>query len=282
MASYKPVIAAVIVLGFLALTGCGSSGGTSRDPLASGQQGNDTGTTPSNQTQNNGSVIMFTSAAGTMPGSQTNLLTAVTKEIDPGAAPAVTFLQLIPFKLTDAGGNPRPGVPVRASVYSLTTLNPDDVAIGFLMPPVTEATQQTVTTDSAGQGIFSAAITLASPTAGSSNTVAVVFKAESGDTPATIAYVGNTYSVTAKLPTPAITPTSAAFGSATELRFTISGGSKPYTVSSSNTQRVTATMLADGTTVSVQLADPGDWTGSVTISVTDASGKTASATVTRQ
>jgi hypothetical protein len=191
----------IITICMLALLpmGCGGSNGTAADPLATNQPG--ANTAPSAD----GSVIMFTSAAGTAPGSQTDLLTPAEKEVDGAAWGAwADFLQLIPFKLVDAQGNPRPGVQVTLSLYSITTRNPGDVTIAFLVPPISEPNQQTITTDSAGQGIFNVTVGLAVPGPGSTDTVAVVFKAVSGDSFPISAYVGNTYSISAKaLPAPA-------------------------------------------------------------------------------
>ncbi|MDD2580841.1 MAG: hypothetical protein PHR66_02490 [Desulfuromonadaceae bacterium] len=232
-------------------------------------------------------VIMFTSAAGTTPGSQTNLLTPGIKEVDPTLSPAWTFMQLIPFKLTDSNGNPRVGVPVTLSVYSITALDssgkpdPSLVKIDFLVLPISESNQETITTDSAGQGIFNTAVTLTTPPPGGVNTVDVVFKAVTNDAIPVTAYVGNSYTLSSKLPTLTIAPGSASFGSATDITFTISGGVPPYSVTSNNTARVTAALQPDGVTVAAHLVDTTAWTGSVTITATDSASQTASATVTR-
>ncbi len=148
-----------------------------------------------------GGVIMFTSAAGLEPGGQVNILTPVTEEVDSSLGLNWQYQQLIPFKVTDSNSNPRVGVPVTISVYSISTLNPDDVKVDFLVPPVTEATQQTITTDSAGQGIFNARINVGNPPAGGAITVAVVFKAVTNDPIPVTAYVGNTYTFKGKAPT---------------------------------------------------------------------------------
>ncbi|HBG07422.1 MAG: hypothetical protein A2075_00915 [Geobacteraceae bacterium GWC2_58_44] len=277
MRYYKIAFFVLLSVVMLALAGCGSSNsGNPADPLADGTPG--TGETPRPSAAGN---ILFTSAAGTAPGSQTNLLVPMDKEVDPALGTAWNFLQLIPFKLTDTNGNRRIGVPVTLSVYSITTLDPDDVVIDFLVPPVTETNQQTVTTDSAGQGIFNVSVTLATPTPGGVNAVDVVFKAVTNDATPVTAYVGNSYSLTSRLPTLVLTPSAASFGTATAITFTVVGGSAPYNVTSNNTARVTATLQADGSTVAAQLVDASAWTGSVTISVTDSAGQSASATVTR-
>ena len=227
-------------------------------------------------------VIMFTDNAGLTPGGQSNLIAVVSKEVDQ-SFPAWDFLQLIPFKLTDSNGNPRVNVPVTISVYSITTLRPSDVTVDFLVPPVTEPNQQTITTDSAGQGIFNATVTLTTPPPSGVNIVDVVFKAVTNDVLPVAAYVGASYTLTAKPPAAlAITPTTTAFGTTTGVAFTIAGGQKPYHISSSNTARVTATLLADGVTVLAQLVDATDWTTPVVISVTDSAGQSISATVSRQ
>ena len=150
-----------------------------------------------------GGVIMFTDKAGLAAGGQSNMFDKSNHEVDPTLSSAFDIMQLIPFKLTDSNGNPRVGVPVTISVYSITTLNPNDVLIDFLVSPVTEPSQQTFTTDSAGQGIFNARIRLTTPVAGATNVVDIVFKAVTNDAIPVIAYVGGQYSLTSKLPAPA-------------------------------------------------------------------------------
>lgn len=260
----------------LAVAGCGSSNsGNQNDPLAGG------GTGPGGPGTATNGRIMFTSAAGIAPDEQTNLLTPASKEVDPAIITSLDFLQLIPFKLTDTEGKARAGVPVKLSVYSITSGNPDDVTIDFQVPPSSEPAQQTVTTDSAGQGIFNVVVNLATPAPGSLNSVDVVFKAVTNDATPVTAYVGNNYTLSARLPQLVITPGTAEFGSSTELTLTIVGGSRPYTVSSSNSARATALLLPDGQTVAVTLVDPSQWPGAVTISVTDSAGQSASATLNR-
>lgn len=144
-----------------------------------------------------GGVIMFTSAAGSTPGSQTNMLDPYNGKVDPAVTPGVRVLQLISFKLTDSNGNPRVNEPVTLTVYSISSLNPNDVTIDFLVNPVTEPNQQTITTDSAGMGIFNVAVDLISPVAGSFTASTVVFKAVTNtDTFPVTAYVGRMYSLT--------------------------------------------------------------------------------------
>ena len=216
-----------------------------------------------------------------LPGGQSNLLKAADFQVDPNVGPAVDIMQLIPFKVTDSNNNPRVGVPVTISVYSITTLNPNDVLVDFLVPPVTEASQQTITTDSAGQGIFNGRIRLSTPDPGLTNTVDVVFKAVTNDASPIVAYVGGSYTLTTKLPALAIAPASAAFGNATDITFTISGGVPPYKVTSSKADTVSVTLKSDGVTVLAHLVDTTAWTDAVTISVTDSASQTASATVSR-
>jgi hypothetical protein len=148
-------------------------------------------------------VIMFTSAAGLQPGGQTNVLPPMdTQVVVPASPPYPTWIyhQLLPFKLTDSNGNPRVGVPVTISVYSLTPdwLSKEEVTIDFLVPPVTEPTQQTITTDSAGQGIFNATIGMIAPPIDETHTVSVVYKAVTNDVIPVTAYVGGIYSITGK------------------------------------------------------------------------------------
>jgi hypothetical protein len=148
-------------------------------------------------------------------------------------------------------------------------------------PDATNHNQQTITTDSAGTGIFNVAATLKAPSPGLTNSVNIVFKAETNDTIPITAYISGSYSLITKLPPLVITPTVASFGTATDITFTISGGVKPYSVTSNNTGRVTATLLADGVTVAAHMVDTTAWTGSVTVSALDSRSQTASANVTR-
>ena len=247
-----------------------------------------TATTTFQLVRGNG-VIMFTDSAGLSPGGQSNMLEPWSREgVDPNVVPSVAVLQLLPFKVTDSNGNPRVGVPITLSVYSITSLNPNDVTVDFLVPPVTEPDQRTITTDSAGMGIFNVAVLLQTPPIGSFTSSSVVFKATTNDPIPITAYVGGSYSLTSKQPTPptpptdfAISPLTGSFGSATDLTFILSGGTKPYNVISNNSALVTATLSADGATVTVHLVDASAWTGSASISATDSTGHAVSATVTR-
>lgn len=162
-------------------------------------------------------VIMFTDRAGTQPGGQSNMLEPWDKKVllDPANTSTVYVdaLQLIPFKVTDSNGNPRVGVPITLSVYSTTSNAPsnDVVTIDFLVPftspppnldpGITEPNQRTITTDSAGMGIFNVRVRQIAPPIGSFTSVAVVFKATTNDAIPLTAYVGGTYSITSeKLP----------------------------------------------------------------------------------
>jgi hypothetical protein len=136
---------------------------------------------------------MFSSSAGATPGGQSNTEDHVTMEVEPGYW---NYLQLIPFKLTDSNGNPRVGFPVTLSVYSITTKNPTDFTIDFLVDPVSEPNQQTITTDSAGQGIFNAIMNMSYIHENETKTVNVVLKATTNDAPPITAYLGLSYTFT--------------------------------------------------------------------------------------
>lgn len=207
------------------------------------------------------------------------LLDPLSSTVDPNLVSGERYLQQIIFKVTDSNSNPRVGVPVTLSLYSQTGAS--TVIIDYLKTPITEPNQQTVTTDSSGLGIFNVSVTVAAPPPGLTNWDSIVYKAVTNDAIPIIAYVGGAYSVTSKLPPLVITPAVASFGTATDISFIVSGGIKPYSVSSNNTARVTATLQADGTTVLAHLVDVTAWTGAVTISAIDSSGQTVSATVTR-
>ena len=228
-----------------------------------------------------GGVIMFTDLAGKLPLTQSNMYPLDSKEVDPTLGPTWSFMQLIPFKVTDSNLNPRVGVPVTLSVYSITTRDPSDVTIDFLVPPLTEPNQQTITSDSAGQGIFNGTVKMTTPDPGGVNIVDVVFKAVTNDAIPVTAYLAASYSLTAKLPVLVLAPGNATFGDSTDLTFTISGGVAPYKVTSNKTNRVQATLNNDGVSITAHLADLTQWSDEVTISVTDSKSQTASATVSR-
>jgi hypothetical protein len=187
----------MVPLALLVLTGCGSGSGTAASPFSSGGSGG-------GGTVSHGGVIMFTSAASAQPGSQVDLLTPASSTVDPTKATLWEFQQLIPFKLTDSKGNQRTGVPVTLSLYSING-DARGVTIDFLVPPLSEPNQQTVTTDSAGMGLFNVSIILAvSSTSGLNNLETLVFKAVTNDAVPVVAYVGNSYNVISL--TPPVTP----------------------------------------------------------------------------
>ncbi|KAB0668556.1 hypothetical protein F6V30_15765 [Oryzomonas sagensis] len=291
----KRLFPCILLVSLLALAGCGGSN-TGTNSSASDQFS--TGTTGSGSGSGTGTssagVIMFTDAASAQPGSQTNMLSDFARTIDPAVVPSVSVLQPIPFKLTDAKGTSRAGVPVTMYVYSITTLNPNDVIIDFLVPttiggtttaPNPEPTQQTITTDSAGMGIFNVATNITSPPVGSFTAVTVVFKAVTNDAVPVTAYVGRSYSLTSN-PALSLTPSRLSFAAADGVgatrTFAISGGTPPYTnPNSSNTARVTVS-LSGSTTLTATLVDASLWPETVTVSVLDSAGQTASATILRQ
>jgi hypothetical protein len=206
----------------------------------------------------------------------------VSDTIAPNIAGTV-FTQQMQVSVTDGNGNPRVGVPVTLSVYSQT--GSSAVVIDFHAPTVTEPSQSTVTTDSKGQAIFNITIEVLAPTAGLTFGDSIVFRAVSNDTPPLTGYTGIIASVTKTLPPLTLIPGSASFltgdvAGATRT-FTVSGGVGPYTVNSSNSARVSVPSSTTGT-VTATLVDASLWTEVVTITVSDQTGKTASATITRQ
>ena len=223
-------------------------------------------------------VIMFTDLAGLKPGEQSSMLPPQTKNVDPTVTPAVSFLQLISFKLTDANGNPRAGVPVTLTVYNST----GNIG-GVVMNPVAAAgpAGQTVTTDAAGMGIFNLSVTMVSPELNSFTAGSVVFKAVTNDPNPIAGYVGGSYSLTSSPRPLTISPATARFETSTERIFTVGGGAKPFTVTSSAPDRVTVALGSDGATITAGLADDSEWTGTVNITVTDSAGQSATASVTR-
>ena len=185
----------LVPLAVLVLAGCGSGSSGTTSPFSGGGGGG---------TVSHGGVIMFTSAASAQPGSQVDLLTPASSTVDPTKATLMEFQQLIPFKLTDSKGNPRTGVPVTLSLYSING-DAHGVTIDFLVPPLSEPNQQTVTTDSAGMGLFNVSVILAvNHTSGLNNLETLVFKAVTNDAVPVVAYVGNSYNVISL--TPPVTP----------------------------------------------------------------------------
>ena len=126
---YVKMFAVLLVpLVLLALTGCGSDTTVAASPFTSGTAGGGSGSTVSQ-----GGAIIFTSSAGAKPGSQVDLLAPASATVDPTKATAWEFQQLIPFLLTDANGNPRSGVPVTLSLYSING-DPNGVSMTFWCP----------------------------------------------------------------------------------------------------------------------------------------------------
>lgn len=218
-----------------------------------------------------GEITFLTSASTTDPSGT---LVTLSKTLDASQAGVPwEFMQQVPFQVTDANGNPRVGVPVTLSVDNQLT---NRATITIINP--------TVTTDSNGKGIFNVGVTMTAPPQGLTYTDSIIYKAvttETTPTPSLTTYGGFIVSMTTSVAPLTISPTTASFGTATDLTFTVSGGTKPYSVSSNNTGRVTATLQPDGTTVIAHLVDATAWTGTVTISATDSGGQTASATVSR-
>jgi hypothetical protein len=281
---YMKMIAVLLVPLVLLLAGCGggSSGTTAAsNPFTTNGGGTSGG---SGSTVSQGGAIIFTSSAGAKPGSQVDLLTPLSSTVDPTKATLWEFQQLVPFLLTDSSGNPRTGVPVTLSLYSING-DPTGVTIDFLVRPISEPNQQTVTTDSAGMGIFNVSVILAvNPTLGLNNLETLVFKAVTkNDAVPVVAYAGNSYNVISAVPISSfllqINPFFSSFGATTNLALTVSGGIPPYVVSSSNTALVTATL--SGNNVLVHLVDTTAWTGDVGITVTDSSSNSATAFVSR-
>jgi hypothetical protein len=192
---YMKMIAVLLVPLMLLLAGCG--GDSSGTTAASSPFSNTGGTGNSGSTVSQSGAIIFTSSAGAQPGSQVDLLTPASATVDPTNATFWEFQQLVPFLLTDSSGNPRAGVPVTLSLYSINTLfGSPDVTIDFLVDPTSEPNQQTVTTDSAGMGIFNVSVILpVNPISGLNNLDTLVFKAVTNDSVPVVAYVGNSYNV---------------------------------------------------------------------------------------
>lgn len=203
-------------------------------------------------------------------------LTPMEKTINPSLVSGFRYIQQIPFKLTDSNGNPRVGVPVTLSVYSQT--GSSVVTVNYHAPTVSEPSAATVTTDSAGQGIFNVTVDMTAPPVGITLTDSVVYRAVTNDANPVTAYVGGLYTLTSASPL-AIAPETVTFGTQTTIQLTVSGGAQPYSVSSSNPSRVSVSI--SGNIVTATLVDTSAWTTPVIISVTDAVGQTKSSTLSR-
>lgn len=185
------------------------------------------------------------------------------------------FMQQLPFQVTDANGNPRVGVPVTLSVENQLT------GLASIAPG-----NPTVITDSAGKGIFNVGVTMTAPPPGITHTDAIIYRAlstEASGTPQLLGYAGFVVVMSTKNMPLVISPSTASFGTGFDLTYTISGGVEPYAVISSNDAFVSATPGADGVTVTahLQLSDPALLTAPVTITVRDAAGNSATATVAK-
>lgn len=244
-----------------------------------------------------GYAAEYYSLTSTVPGAATGVITFVTtaNSSDPNGtltvlsntekynSPAafITFRQLIPFKLTDANGNPRIGVPVTLEVYSQS--GSADVTINFLKNGVIEPTARTVTSDSAGSGIFNITVTMPVPaTPGFNFNDGIVYRAVTNDPIPLVAYGGFVVN-SSREPAPeipaksiVISPDVAHFAATdtvgTVLQFTISGGKPPYLVTASNPARVSVVLQPNGVTAIATLLDASQWTGSVSFSVLDSQG----------
>lgn len=203
-------------------------------------------------------------------------LATMERTINPSLVSGFRYIQQIPFKLTDSNGNPRVGVPVTLSVYSQT--GSSVVTINYHAPTVSEPSAATVTTDSAGQGIFNVTVDMNAPPVGITLTDSVVYKAVTNDSNPVTAYVGGFYTLTSASPL-AIAPETVTFGTQTTIQLTVSGGAQPYSVSSSNPSRVSVSI--SGNIVTATLVDTSAWTTPVIISVTDAVGQTKSSILSR-
>lgn len=215
------------------------------------------------------------------------------KTVDPGIGSWIFFEQ-IPFTVTDSNGNPRVGVPVTLSVYSHASnallqsgLPSSVVIIDYLLGnPLPELNQQTVTSDSAGKGVFNMSVEVLSPGPGLNTVDSIVFKAATNDPIPLVSYAGLITNLIEALPKLIITPQSANFATTditgTTISFTVSGGVPPYQVTSSSPARVSVTLQPDGTTAIATLQDASLWEGSVSISATDQKNQIATATVLRQ
>lgn len=184
------------------------------------------------------------------------------------------YMQSVPFKVTDSNGNPRVGVPI--------TLSIDNQLTGTATVRINRTT---VTTDSAGTGIFNIGVTMTAPQPNVVNTDSIIYTAVSNDTYPLIAYGGLIASLsTGASKSITIDPSSfPLYYSETDvtgskLYFTISGGVTPYTVTATAPAWVSVSLLPDGHTVEATLIDASLWNGTASFTVTDSYGNTASTT----
>lgn len=221
-------------------------------------------------------VITIPTPLGELPSTAPGMLPTLEKTVNPAVASTWCWNQLVPFMVTDSNGNPRVGVPVTLSVYSQS--GNSIITIDFHAPTVSEPSASTVTSDSAGQGIFNVDVCMNAPPLGRTTVDSVVYKAITSDVIPITAYVGQEYELISGVPL-TTAPTSASFGGNSTLTLSASGGISPYSVSSSNPSRVS--VVISGTSVTATLVDNTAWTGTVNITVTDANGQTATSVLSR-
>lgn len=109
------------------------------------------------------------------------------------------YMQQLPFKLTDANGNPRVGVSVTISIYNQLTGRASSI---FNNP--------TVITDSGGKGIFNVGVLITAPPTGVTHTDSIIYQAvttEASGVPSLLTYTGFVVAMTTDKPTPT-TPTT--------------------------------------------------------------------------
>lgn len=182
------------------------------------------------------------------------------------------YLQSLPFKVTDSNGNPRVGVPVTLSVDNQLT---GTAAVRINNP--------TVTTDSAGRGIFNIGVKMTAPSANVINSDSIIFKAVTNDANPLVAYGVLMASLTTGSPKPlSVNPLLAHFSetdtAGAKQYFTISGGVTPYTVIATTPARVSVALLSDGHTVEATLVNASLWAGAVSFTIRDAYGTVATLT----
>lgn len=270
MINLKRLLPSILLLASLALTSCGgSNAGTNssvNDPLlSSGNNGTISGA---------GAITFETVKTSTDPdGTLISLSYTVPSSY---AGTYWTFPQLLPFKVTDSNGKPRVGVSVTLSQSS----NLNNLATSNVLP-------QTVTTDSTGAAIFNVGVRMQAPLApGVPSIDTIVYQAVTNEPDPLMTYGSFEVTMYTSMSTMTVAPASQAFA-ATDIAgatrtFTVFGGDGSYNAASSNSSLVTASIT--GTTLTATLVDDSTpaWTDTVTLTVTDGSGHSATATITRQ
>lgn len=121
-----------------------------------------------------GNYIRFITTKGiTDPDGNLNVLEDTLDGVLPAPGSTSSFPQLVTFEVLDKNGINRTNVAVKLEVFQVTD--------GCTVTMGDNQTTETITTDDTGLGIFSALITLPTPSPGGKNVCSVILKATTPD-----------------------------------------------------------------------------------------------------